>query len=247
MLVRLEQQRRRPGVVHDDADAPRVGGGHDGGHVLDLEALRARCLDQHGPRIVADQAGDLAADQGIVERRRHAELLEDRVAESARGAIGGIGHQQVVAGAEHGQQCERDCGKPGGRQHGSGRARDLGPGLLQRRRGGRAVGAVGVALRPAAQIGDVLEQHRGAAIDRRVDEAVLLERLPPSMDQPGARLQGSTGFWRQLHERALGSVQGGVKVVDAVPRVKAIKGRARAIRDNRVRGLQLDRSRQSGV
>ncbi len=57
-LMRREEQRRRPGVVHDDADAARVRDLGDGRNVLHFEALRARRLDQHGAGVRPHQRVD---------------------------------------------------------------------------------------------------------------------------------------------------------------------------------------------
>ena len=57
-LMRREEERRRPGVVEDDADAPRMRGRGDGGNVLHLHALRAGRLHQHRGRLRPDQRRD---------------------------------------------------------------------------------------------------------------------------------------------------------------------------------------------
>ena len=82
--VRREEQRRRPGVVEDDAGAVRVGHRGDGRDVLDLEALRARRLDEHRPGVRPEQVRDVAGHDGVVEGGLDAEALQHLVAELAR-------------------------------------------------------------------------------------------------------------------------------------------------------------------
>ena len=75
------------------------------------------------------------------------------------------------------------------RQHGAGRARELAPGLGQRIRRRRAGGAVIVAPAPVLEVVVGREQHRRAAIDRRVDEAVLGGGIAPRMDEACGRAE----------------------------------------------------------
>ena len=61
--------------------------------------LRARRLGEHGLGVGPDQLGDAGADRGIVIGRLDAHALQRHVGEVARREIGGIGHQQMIAGA----------------------------------------------------------------------------------------------------------------------------------------------------
>ncbi len=82
----------------------------------------------------------------------------------------------------------RDRGEARGGQNRSGGAGDFRPGVFQRLGGRRAQRAIDEALAvPRFEIGERRLQHGRAAIDRRIDEAELLERVAPGMNQFCAR------------------------------------------------------------
>ncbi len=191
----------------------------NGRHVLHLEALRARCLHEHGLRGVPHQGADAGPDQGIVVLDLHPEALQHPVAEDAGGAVGGIGHEQVVARRDHRHQGHGERGQPRGAQHGAGGAREFAPGARQGFRGRRAGGAVIEAAAPVLEVVVGRKQHRGAAIDRRVDEAVLTGRVAPRMDEAGAGAEagGSRGGCVRHRHR-----QSGVSVPRPKPGARAL-------------------------
>src|SRR3546814_10624467 len=71
---RLEEQRRRPGVVDQDlrAACPRCGG--DRRDVLHLEGLRSRRLQVDHFRVVPDQFADPGADRRVRSEEHTSEL-----------------------------------------------------------------------------------------------------------------------------------------------------------------------------
>jgi hypothetical protein len=93
-----EQQRRRPGIVHDRHAATRASGGDDGGDVLHLEAEAAGAFHEDGAGTLADQVGDAGADQRIVKPRGDAQALEQAGREAAGRVIGAVDEEQLVAG-----------------------------------------------------------------------------------------------------------------------------------------------------
>jgi hypothetical protein len=111
-LVRREQQRRRPGVVHEHDRAVPVRRRGDRRDVLHLEGLRTRGLGEHRRRVRPQQRLDAGAERRVVIGRRDAEGLEHAVAELARRPVDRIRYEEVVAGLEAGHQGERDRGKP---------------------------------------------------------------------------------------------------------------------------------------
>ena len=76
--VRRKEQRRRPGVVGDDAGAARVRGCGDRRDVLHLQRLRARRFDEHRLGVGAHQRGDPRADERIVIGGLDAHALQRR-------------------------------------------------------------------------------------------------------------------------------------------------------------------------
>ena len=171
------------------AEALRGGDGDDGRHVLDLECLRTRRFEKDDAGIRPDQGGDFLAEPGIVEGRLDADPLEEPLAETARRLIDGIADEDVIARFHNSEQRERDGRKPRGREHGAGGAGDVGPCRFQRlgrRRAMRAVGIFGIA---GDEIGIGAVKHGRAAIDRRIDETVLIEWVTARMHQLRAVLQ----------------------------------------------------------
>ena len=188
-LMRREKQRRRPGVVEDGAGAFAARDRGDGRNVRQLKALRAGRLEEDDAGVGPDQRLDAGADQRIEIGRLDPHPRENRIAEDARGTIDRIGDEDMVAGLDRREQGQRDRGEAGRREHRSGGARELGPGLgqrLGRRRALRAIGKMRVA-RDEVLIGR--KQHGRAAIDRRVDETMLLRGMSAGVDELGAGLQ----------------------------------------------------------
>ena len=174
--VRGEEQRRRPGIVHQNAGAAGVRNLGDRRHVLNLETLRARRFGQHRLGVRPEQRLDPGADARVVEGRLDPHPLQHAVGEGARRAIGRVGHQEMIAGRQRRHQRHDDRREAGGDEFGSGRAGNVGPGGAKGLGRRRAVGAVGVALLAALQRRGVGIEHRRAAERREVDEALRLTR-----------------------------------------------------------------------
>ena len=97
-------QRRRPGVVVDHQRAARMRDRGDGRDVGHFEGLRAGRLDQNGAGVRLEQVGDAGADQGIEIAGLDAVAGQHAVAEIARGPVGIVADQQMIAGLQHRQQ-----------------------------------------------------------------------------------------------------------------------------------------------
>jgi hypothetical protein len=123
--------------------------------VRHLERLRAGRLDQHGARVRPEQFCDTCADQRIVVGGLDAEALQHAVAEAPGRLIRAVADQQVVAPAQHREQCGGNRCKPG-RQQRDARA----VGALERRdRVGQRLGgrrAFAPVLEFAAIVEDVI-------------------------------------------------------------------------------------------
>ena len=161
------------------------------GNVLHLERLRAGRLQEHDGRIRLHQLGDVGADQRIVERRLDAEALEDAVAHFARRLIDRVGHQDVVAGLREGQQGGGDGGGTRRRQPGACAAFQRADGLLEGIGRGRAAPAVDIALLALLERLERFEEHGRAAIDGRIDEAVVREGIAARVDDVRSRCGAS--------------------------------------------------------
>ncbi|MNZ90057.1 hypothetical protein D3C78_1090080 [compost metagenome] len=107
MLERLEEQRRRPGVVHHHERAGLVRLRGDGIDVLHLEGHGARRLHEDDPGVGPDLQTDPRARLRIVEAHLHAHPGQHLRGEMAGGSIDAIAHEHVVARADHGHQTQR--------------------------------------------------------------------------------------------------------------------------------------------
>ena len=121
-------------------------------HILDLEGERARRLHEHGSRVGPHQRGDPDSEQGIVIRRLDAVAPKHAVAQPARGLVGAVGDQEVIAGVEHREQRGRNRREPRGKERHAGAIGtfERPQRALQRLRGGRAPPSVEVT-RPAGK------------------------------------------------------------------------------------------------
>ena len=187
MGVRREKQRRRPSVVEDQANAPRLSRPRRW-----PERPAPPCSASPGDRarnragVLPNQIGDPGSEARIVILRLDAEPLQHAVAKNARRLIGEIADQHMIARPGRGHQGERDRGEARGRQHGEVGAGDFAPSLLERADRRRALGRVCVRLAQALEIGDGRKQNGRSAIDRRIDEAMLVERFSPGVHKPRA-------------------------------------------------------------
>ncbi len=182
VLERPEVERGRPRVIHQQPQVALGGDARDGGDVLHLEGLRAWALGEDEARIGAHQLGDPGTDERIVVRRLDAELGQHVVAELARRLIDAVDHENVVAGFDEGEDGGADRLIAGCGQRCRGAALDLGNGLLHSLDGRRARASVGVFLVAVPQLLDGREEDGRAAVDRRVDEAIIVMRRAPRMD-----------------------------------------------------------------
>ena len=208
--MRREEQRRRPGVVHQHDRVARMRDRRDRRNVLHLERQRARRLGEHRARIRLEQLRDIGADQRVVVGRLDAEALQHRVAKIARRAIDRVGDQQVVARFEAGQQRDRNRREPRGDQHRPGRTAQLAPGDLERLGRRRALGAVGVArlaLRESPARSDKAPSNR----DR---SAYSRSRAVPSGSRPAVDDLG--GGLARL-PRAMAAAVLGIRFIDVIP------------------------------
>ena len=80
--VRRKEQRRRPGVVHHDADVAGVRRRCDRRDVLHLETLRPRSFDDDRAGLGRKKVRDALADLGIVVAGRDPEARQDLVGRS---------------------------------------------------------------------------------------------------------------------------------------------------------------------
>ena len=128
--------------------APRcMRDGRDGRHVLHLEGERAR-------RLEIDGAGPLAEQRRRCRRRSAGRRRWSRCraasapssAKMPRRRIDAIGHQEVIAGRQAGEEGGRDRRQAGRAEHRAGRAFQLADRRFQRLAGRRAAPPVDVAL-----------------------------------------------------------------------------------------------------
>ena len=142
-----------------------------------------------------------SADARVVKGRLDPHALQNSVGEGARGPIGRVGHQQVVAGREGRHQRHDDRRKARRDELGPRRAGNVGPGRRERVRRRRAMRPIGVALGAALQRLRVGIEHGRAAKRRHIDEPLRLAAVAPEMDEARAALERSAGFVGELgHE-----------------------------------------------
>ncbi len=197
---RAAVERRGPGVVRDGHRAVRAGDGGQGGNVLDLESVRARRFDEQHPGGRPHQCGDPGAGARVVERGGNAEARQGAGAEAARGPVGRVGNEDVVALADEGHDGAGACAQPRGQRPAAVAALEFAHRLEEgavRRRAVHAVGhGAGVvpdrrAAHALAQVGGIGVQHGRAALQRRVDEFLAhAAGATGQVDQTGAGLHG---------------------------------------------------------
>ena len=85
--------------------------------------MRAGRLDQHRLGVGLEQAFDPGADKWVEIADLDAVAGEHAVAEIARGAVDVVGHQHMIAGAQHREQGGGDRGQPRRRQPDAGALR----------------------------------------------------------------------------------------------------------------------------
>ena len=208
VLEGVEEHAAGPGVVHQHDAALLVSFRGDRRDVLDLEGAGARRLRIDDLGIGPDQVADAAADQRIVIGGLDPHALQEIVAEPPVGEIGGVDHQDVVAGLHEGED---------GADHG-GEARREGDGavaafhrrhrLAEGAMGRRAVAPVHVALEVGlvrvVPGGDAGKGDGGGVIDGRIDDTVVRLRIEAGMRDHGVAPVGALGCHHSLRERSNG-------------------------------------------
>jgi hypothetical protein len=183
-IKRAEVERRRPGIVHQHDGAFGVRRAGDGRDVLHFETERSRRLDENRARVFPHQSGDRCAKQGVVIGHSDVEPREDAVAKHPRRSVHAVADQDVVAGLDHRQQRRRDRRQAGRQQRYAGARR-----TFQFLQGyfecfGRRCAAAAVLI-PRSMSDEILGawvEHGGGVINRRVDEAVVGERIAAGID-----------------------------------------------------------------
>ena len=176
---RLEQERRRPGIVAADIGALRLGRGDNRRQILDLHRARAGRLDpdEFGPAV--DQVGHGRADHRVVNVVGDPARRQIVGAEPTDRRVHRVGDENAVARHQHGQHDHGD--RRLARRHQDGpdasmQGRQLGFECARRR---RAVQAISVTVRPAMLalgegFGVVVDDGRGAVgRDREAGEAFV--------------------------------------------------------------------------
>ena len=122
-----------PGVVHQHLGSMRVRHGGQGGDVLHLEGVAARGFREHdlGVRL-HEWLQARSIQRGLVVGGADAHAMQQPVAEGAGRAVAAIGHKDVVAGAQVGQQRGGDGGQAGGDDLAAGAALNLCHHVFQR-------------------------------------------------------------------------------------------------------------------
>ena len=84
----------------------------DGGNILHLECERAGAFAEHRFGVGLEQRRDVGG--GRIIARLDAKALQRRVAEMPRRPIDAVGHQQMIAAADHRQDRGRTAFRPDG-------------------------------------------------------------------------------------------------------------------------------------
>ena len=185
-----------PGIVHQHLGPAGMCDGGECRDVLHFEGMAAGALGVEHARVRAEQRGDrFTRDGGVVIGGLDAEALHHALGKVARGAIGAIEHQAVVAGTQIGQQRHGHGGKPGAEDGAARAALDLGDHVLEHVVGRPALRAVGHHLVEPALGGLAARfaggvQHGGAAMDARVHEAMRVGAGAAAMGHAGAEAVG---------------------------------------------------------
>ena len=147
-----------------------VGNLADGRNVLYFKGERARRFDENDLGIGSHEGANAGADQRIVIGGLNAQALERTIAKGPGWVVNRIGHQQVIARLECGQQgtCQRR--QSAGREHGPVRTFQFTQSRFQRTRRRIAMPAIGMD-RPmhGAQRIHSGKQQRGCTINRSID------------------------------------------------------------------------------
>jgi len=150
---RVEQRRRRKGVVHGQRHATRAAGSLDPVHVGDPQCGVRHHLDQGQPRLGPNRGGEARAVGRVDEVDRDIHARQFFGQQPQRAAIELIARHHMVAGAKLGQEHRANGGHPRAGD-------DTGLGPLHP---GELVAERGPVRMPLARIG---EARRGAVILR---------------------------------------------------------------------------------
>ncbi len=159
----------------------------DGGHILHLERQRAGAFDIDHARVFLHPLLDARADGGIVKLNLHPQPLQLAVDEIPCRAIHRIREQHMVPRAQQRDQRHVDRGQPRRRNQRMVRPLQHREGLLERLRRRAAVAAI-AQVRDAPflirhHLGEILEQHRGSAMHRRIHRTGIPLRVTAEIDQ----------------------------------------------------------------
>ena len=195
MVEGVEEEGRRPGIVHDDCCIVGMCTCCNGWHVLDFKGQGSRAFGEHGFGVGTEQLVDAAADEWIEVGCGHSKARQSLVAESTRRPVDTVGHEKVVAcrnGAENGERASLQAGRT---EDGSGSTFKVADGGLQCLYRGCQASAVGVGLALVLERVDGSVQDRGCMVDGRVNGAVVVKRRASGVDYPCRSLVGAVrGF-----------------------------------------------------
>jgi len=193
VLDRPAQHRRGEGVVHDAGQPGRTAGGEQHGQVADGDRGIGDRLQEEQPGLRPDRGGELlrvpSRDVADVDAVTAGQAGEDRICAAVQALL----RDDVVAGAEQGEQHRVD-----GAHAGTGRDRrrapfQVGDRVLQRAGGGVPVPAVG---EPGVGIGEgrrarlrVGESERRGLVDRDADRAGAVQLGGGGMNGAGFQVQ----------------------------------------------------------
>jgi len=144
----VEKDAGRPGVVEDNEDITGMGGGDDGGEVLNFHGDGAGAFAPDEASVFFDVGRDSGADGGVVKIGRDAEAGEEMRGEFAVGVVNTGRNENVIAGLEESEVDEGDGGLASGREDRAVAGLELADTRGEFEDGGSAVKAVGVADAP---------------------------------------------------------------------------------------------------
>ena len=127
---------------------------------------------------------DRAADQWVVIGGLDAEPLQHVIAEAPRRPIDAVRDEHLVAGRHESEQRGGDGRQAGRREQRAVSAFELGDRFFERPHRRRAEPPIGEVLIVRLERREGRKQHGRAAIDRRIDEAMLARGLAAGMREP---------------------------------------------------------------
>jgi hypothetical protein len=185
----VEKHTGGPSVVEDDANITSMGGGDDGGEVLNLHGDGAGTFGPNELGVFLNERTDVRADGGLVKGAGDAEAGEQVRGELAIGEVNTGGDEDVVAGFEQREIDEGDGGLTARGENGVRAPFEFADARGEFECGGSAVKSVGVAhtmlIPGVADSGGGGENGGGTAVDGRGERLVTLGNLGVGMDKLG--------------------------------------------------------------